>query len=141
MGFPGGSAVKNLPAMQETWVRSLGREDLLEEGMATHSSTLAWELPWTGARQAIVHRIAQSRTRLKHVNSGSRGPARALVSFISRWQDSHVRTCSQKKQCGVCFLGSPFEISHPAARPVSFSSKGYQVPWVCPSFDFINQPW
>ena len=47
MGFPGGSAVKNLPAMQETWVRSLGREDLLEEDMATHSSTLAWELPWT----------------------------------------------------------------------------------------------
>ena len=41
MGFPGGSAVKNLPAMQETWVRSLGREDPLEEGMATHSSTLA----------------------------------------------------------------------------------------------------
>ena len=44
MGFPGGSAVKNLPAMQEakeTWVRSLGQEDLLEEGMATHSSIVA----------------------------------------------------------------------------------------------------
>ena len=40
-GFPGGSAVKNLPAMQETWVRSLGQEDPLEEGMATHSSTPA----------------------------------------------------------------------------------------------------
>jgi len=40
MGFPGGSAVKNLPAVQETWVRSLGREDPLEEDMATHSSTL-----------------------------------------------------------------------------------------------------
>ena len=38
MGFPGGSAVKNLPAMQETWVRSLGREDPPEEGMATQSS-------------------------------------------------------------------------------------------------------
>jgi hypothetical protein len=33
--------------MQETWVRSLGQEDPLEEGMATHSSTLAWEIPWT----------------------------------------------------------------------------------------------
>jgi len=41
VGFPGGSAVKNPPAMQETRVRSLGREDPLEEGMATHSSTLA----------------------------------------------------------------------------------------------------
>ena len=39
--------VKNLPAMQETWVRSLGPEDLLEKGMVTHSSILAWEIPWT----------------------------------------------------------------------------------------------
>ena len=39
--------VKNLHAMQETWVQSLGWEDPLEEGMATHSSTLAWEIPWT----------------------------------------------------------------------------------------------
>ena len=40
-GFPGGSAVKNLPAMKETWVQSLGQEDPREEGMATHSSILA----------------------------------------------------------------------------------------------------
>ena len=47
-GFPGGSVVKNLPAMQETkgtWVRSLTREDPLEEGMANHSSILAWRIP------------------------------------------------------------------------------------------------
>ena len=47
MGFPGGSVVKNPPAKQETWVRSLGREDLLEKEMATHSSILTWEIPWT----------------------------------------------------------------------------------------------
>ena len=49
-GFPGGSAVKNLPAtqeLQETWVRSLGQEDLLEKEMATHSSILAWRIPQT----------------------------------------------------------------------------------------------
>ena len=40
--------VKNLPAMQETQVRSLGREDLLEKGMVTHSSVLAWRIPRTG---------------------------------------------------------------------------------------------
>jgi len=46
--LPGGSAVKNLPAMQETQVQSLGGEDPLEERMATHSSILAWEkIPWT----------------------------------------------------------------------------------------------
>ena len=47
MGFPGGSVVKNPPAMWETWVQSLGWEDPLEEGMATHSSILAWRIPWT----------------------------------------------------------------------------------------------
>ena len=39
--------VKNLPAMQEIWVQSLSREDPLEKGMATHSSVLAWRIPWT----------------------------------------------------------------------------------------------
>ena len=39
--------VERLPAMQETWVRSLGREDPLETGMATHSSILVWRIPWT----------------------------------------------------------------------------------------------
>ena len=40
--------VKNMPAMQETQVGSLGWEDSLEKGMATHSSVLAWRIPWTG---------------------------------------------------------------------------------------------
>jgi len=39
--------VKNLSAIQETWVRSLGQEDPLEEGMATHSCIFAWRIPWT----------------------------------------------------------------------------------------------
>ena len=39
--------VKNLPAMQETWVQSLDREDPLEKEMATHFTILAWEIPWT----------------------------------------------------------------------------------------------
>ena len=39
--------VKNLPAMQKTWIRSLGQEDPLEKGMATHSSILTWKIPWT----------------------------------------------------------------------------------------------
>ena len=46
-GFPGGSVVKNLPAVQEMRVWSLGWEDPLEQGMAAHSSTLAWRIPWT----------------------------------------------------------------------------------------------
>ena len=41
-----GQTVKNLPAMQEKWVQSLSQEDRLEKGMATHSSTLAWQIPF-----------------------------------------------------------------------------------------------
>ena len=47
MGFPGGLVVKNPPAKQETQVRSLGWEDPVEKETATHSSILAWEMPWT----------------------------------------------------------------------------------------------
>ena len=47
VGFPGGSVVKNLPAVQENWVQFLGWEDPLGKGMVTHSSILAWIIPWT----------------------------------------------------------------------------------------------
>ena len=46
-GFPGGSVVKNLPAVQETWVQSLGLEDPLEKELETHSGIFAWKIPWT----------------------------------------------------------------------------------------------
>ena len=58
--------VKNIPAVQETWVRSQGWEDAWEEGMATHSSILAWRtLMDRGASRATVHGIAKSQTRLR----------------------------------------------------------------------------
>jgi len=47
LGFPCGSAGKESACNQETWVRSLGWEDLLNKGKATHSSILAWRIPWT----------------------------------------------------------------------------------------------
>ena len=55
--------IKNLPAMQETWVQSLCWKDPLEEGMATHSSILAWRIPMDReAWQAAVHEVAESDT-------------------------------------------------------------------------------
>ena len=60
--------VKHLPTMQKTRVQSLGWEDLLEKEMATHSSILAWEIPWTeepGRPQSME--VAKSRTRLSDV--------------------------------------------------------------------------
>ena len=57
--------VKNLPAMQETQVQSLGQEDPLEKGMATDSSILAWRIPMDrGAWWATVHAVAKSWTQL-----------------------------------------------------------------------------
>ena len=55
--------VENLPAVQETWVRSLGREDTLEEGMATHPRILAWRIPQTEEPGGLtVHGVSRSRT-------------------------------------------------------------------------------
>ena len=67
IGFPlqyswASLVVKNPPAMQETWVRSLDWEDSLEEGMTTHSSILAWRIPIGGG--ATVHGVAKSCTQL-----------------------------------------------------------------------------
>ena len=54
--------VKNLPAMQETWIQSLGREDPLEKGMATHSSILAWRISWTEESDGLLSIESQSQT-------------------------------------------------------------------------------
>ena len=56
-------SVKSLPAMRESWVRSLGREDPVEEEMATHSRILAWEIPWTEGPGGLQSMGSQ---RVKH---------------------------------------------------------------------------
>ena len=71
---PSGSVVKNLPAMQETWVWSLDQEEALEERMATQSSILARRIPWTekpGSLWATVHRVTKSQTWLKQLHMHS----------------------------------------------------------------------
>ena len=60
-GFPGGSVVKNLPAKQKLWVRSLGQGGPLEKAVATHSSILVWEVSWTeepgGLQSMVLQRV------------------------------------------------------------------------------------
>ena len=58
---------QNLPAMWEIWVQALGQEDPLEEGMTTHSSILAWRIPWTEERAAVPG-AAKSQTRLSNTH-------------------------------------------------------------------------
>ena len=65
--------VKNLPAMQETWVQSLGGEDPLQEEIATHSSILAWEIPWieepdglqSMGSQRVVHDLVAKQQQVR----------------------------------------------------------------------------
>ena len=59
-------SVKNLPAMQKTWVQFLGWEDPLEKEMATHSSILAWRIPWTEEPGSLQSMGSKSQTRLSN---------------------------------------------------------------------------
>ena len=99
--FPHDSAVKNLPATQytqERWVRSLGREDPLEEGMTTHSSIFTWEIPWTekpGGLQSVgLHRVAHNGAHTHtHTREGD---------LVHRWKRSEflISTTKFYKQRG-----------------------------------------
>ena len=111
--------VKNLPAMQETWIQSLGWEDPLEKGKATHFSTLAWRIPWTihiqsmglqsqrglsdfhfhvffpgrsmdrGTWSSIVHVVTKSWTRLKQLSMHAHG-----FSYITlKYKNSNTYLC------------------------------------------------
>ena len=90
--------VKSLPAVQETWVRCLGWEDPLGKEMATHSSILAWRIPWTeepGGLQSMGHKESDTTNRLpntkveqnrKNFLRGENGRyGRELVSSILSW--------------------------------------------------------
>ena len=82
LGFPDGSVVKNLPAVQETWVQSLGQENSLEKETGTHSSTLAWKIPWT-----------EEPGRLKSIGSPDWVTSLSLFTFMHwrrKWQPTPV---------------------------------------------------
>ena len=71
-GYMLAQTVKDWPAVQETWVQPLGQGDPLEEGMAPHSSVIAWRISWTqepGGLRSTVHRVAKSWTRLKRLST------------------------------------------------------------------------
>ena len=72
--------VKNLPVMQETWVRSLGWEDPLEKGMATQSSILAWRISWTEEPlRPWGHKESDKTEQLTHTQGGPHVPSPNLT--------------------------------------------------------------
>ena len=99
MGFHSGSAVKNPPTMQEpqeTWLQSMGQEDPLEKGMATHSSILAWRIPWTeepGGLQSIeLQEVGHDWNDFAHTHSleNDKQP-KELNWFLILWFDLNVK--------------------------------------------------
>ena len=89
-GFPGGSAVEKPPAMQETWVWSLGWEDPLEEDMAIHSSILAWRIPWTeepgGLQSLVSKKIRHDWSGLAHMHRPHWQPGPLEAESLG-WED------------------------------------------------------
>ena len=92
LGFPGGSELKSLPAVQETWVQSLGQEDPLEEKMAIDSSILAWKIPWTeepgGLQFMGLERIGHSWVTNALLMLGKIEDRRRREQQRMRWLDS-----------------------------------------------------
>ena len=107
MGFPCGSAVKNLPSMLESRVRSLGWEDPLEKEMTTHSNVLTWEIPWTEELGGLQPMESQ---RVKHdwatnaythemiIDTHSWGPQRkSRIASQPPHMEAQLPTCASKQ--------------------------------------------
>ena len=112
-GFPGSTVVKNLPAMYETQVRSLGQEGLLEEAMATHCSFLAWRTLWT-----------EKPSRLQSTGSQSQGSLSLLSHTTKR-----LSTCVHTLGTSTVHSPVPKSIQRSEARP---------GPKLCPSI-YLNE--
>ena len=113
--------VKNLPAMWETWVQSLGGEDPLEREMATYSSTLAWEIPWTEEPDGLQSMVSQRV-----------GPNRVTntLTFIHHW--GLPWWLSSKKS--ACNAGDPASVPGSGRSPGERNDNpssilAWRIPW------------
>ena len=96
-GFPGGSAVKNLPVKQETWVQALGWENPLEEDMATHSSILTWRIPW---QRSLEGYSPWGRKELdKSEATACTHACRECVMCTPATQTVHLLACTWRSTC------------------------------------------
>ena len=109
-GFPGGSGVKNPPAVWKTWFRSLGWEDPLEEGVASHSSILAWRIPWTEEPGRLQSTGSQGQTGLK-------------------WQSAHCQLSGSSSTPSLVAqaVKSPPAVQETWVRSLPGGEKGYPL--------------
>jgi len=99
--------VKHLPTMWETWVRSLGWEDPPEKEMTTHSSTLAWKIPWTEEPGRLQSTRLQSRTRLSDFTFflclSFCHKKKEIMLFAAKWMDLEMVIVSEVSQIKTDF--------------------------------------
>ena len=133
MGFPGGSVLKILPAKQETWVQSLSQEDPLQEGMATHASILAWEIPWTEETgrlqstgcQRVRHNLAteQQQRRVLSVTQASKVPSWSHAGEQRERLRPQLPGHRIPTLCSPCLCGS-WPLSQPPPKVAEPDSTG-----------------
>ena len=97
---PVAQSVRNPPAMQETWVRSLGWEDPLEEGMATHSSILAWRIPWTEE----LGRVQSMRSQRVRHNLVTKPPTTAISAHEKNHTNDDDLICIHRMSLQICVI-------------------------------------
>ena len=123
--------VKNLPAMQETHVESLGLEDALEEGMATHSSILAWRISWT-EEPAAAKSLQSCPTLCDPIDGSPPGSpvpgilqARTLEWVAISFSNARKRKVKGKSLSCVWLLATPWTAAYQAPPSMGFSRQEY----------------
>ena len=131
--------VKHLPTMRETWVQSLDREDPLEKEMATHSSILAWRIPWTEELGTLQSMGLQSRTQLSNFTSLSLCHVLGyviLLSFVPCPFPSCFTSISSTPENSIGFIFKMLSDTTHSSQPISLLlslSHGPLLPFQCPS--------
>ena len=134
MGFPDGTVVKSLPANAETWVRSLGWEDLLEWEMAPYSSVLAWKIPWTEEPCVpTVHGTVKSWTRLRDWTELSWACSHASISRLSFIVSHSITWCPEWQLVPQKGLDTHHVVTWEVCFPQTcFIVGGGERPWCSP---------
>ena len=115
---------KNLPAMKETWVQSLGREDPLEKGIATHSSIPAWRIPWTEEPARLHSKVSQRVRHDRAIIFGFENSQRPvlLIGVVGCFSGRLFYACSRVRNNVIlseAILKKGLTVKYPRSSPLS----------------------
>ena len=109
--------VKNLPAMRETWVQSLGWEDPLEKGKATHSSILAWRIPWTDSLWGSKAELDATEQLSLHLSLRT---WTSLNPLYSHWQLHFITVTGPHHLCKSLYFSKCKQVGRNVFKALSF---------------------